>query len=741
MSFNFPQVKKITIPVGSTTKDAKALATTEGTIWKGTWLYTINIGDYVSSVKWSDNNINWTTITSNTTVEIDSGKTLYIQAVSYNTTTAQYTYTPSNFSITRTEADEGGSVTVSQTRTLNSYIITWKWLDTYSSWTTTTQTYNYGDTPSRTSPSTVTSGNNRKVFSNWDSLATVTANRTITATYTQQYYVLINRVRCTCPSSDGWYDDGSTITFTANSNCAFNSTGTQTTYTPTINSWGTYTGSADYVNVTLNGTHCSGNKSGWLSYGETITWTASTGYCFNTSNTTVTTTSAVAGTNSCSADYILRYTLTISATGTSYGSYNVSRTSSPYAGASTGALSNGSTIYYGDVLSGSSSAAASRYTAWDCTESDLTICTGSWNGGDTTSPSITVTARNGATANLYRRKWYGSYYGDWVHLNGNFGTGATSSYTDTGLEFNTTYNYHVARNQNRYRYDRSASSSNYTGTNGVTGNVTASFSFSEGSANLEQNWIAGNPSTVDIATGSRNAYTITWALNNGSSNETTSVYWGDTPSHGNPSKPADNSYTYAFAGWSPSITTCTGNTTYTAQYNSIIRTYTSTVYAGSYVNTVRARADSGSWTSPSSSVSVTHTYNETIYWEVYNSSSYTTNSGNSGSFNGGTGTTYTVNKSLRAPTSSDFSITKNYYSDDEGDTFNQIIITSSYPDTVTVSVKFFDEDGARIYSQSTSLPSGVTRYIGDWESNSGTPYRANVSVSYNGNTFGVNRYF
>lgn len=751
MPFNLSNVKKITLPVGSTTKDAKAISlgsgASETTIWKGTWLYTINIGDYVSSVKWSDDNSTWTTITSNTTVEIDSGKTLYIQAVSYNTTDAQYTYTPSNFDITRTEANEGGSVTVSQTRTLNSYTITWKWMDTYSTWTTTTQTYNYGDTPSRTSPSTVTSGNNRKVFASWNSLATVTGARTITATYTQQYYVAINRIRCTCSSSDGWYNSGSTITFTANSNCAFNSTGTQTTYTPTINSGGTYTGSADYVNVTLNGTHCSGNKSGWQSYGTTITWTASTGYCFDTSNTTTTTTSAVPGTNSCSANYVLRYTLTISVTNSGYGSYSVSRTSSPYAGAATGALSSGSTIYYGDVLSGSSSAAASRYTDWDCTAGDLTICTGSWNGGDTTSPSITVTAKNSATANLYRRKWYGSYYGDWVQLNSNFGTGATSSYTDTGLEFNTTYNYHVARNQNRYRYDRSASSSNYTGTNGVTGNVTASFSFSEGGANLEQNWIAGNPSTVDIATGSRNAYTITWVLDNGSANETTSVYYGDTPSHGNPSKEADTYYTYSFTGWSPSITTCTGNKTYTAQYSSSNRLYTVTISPGDYVNSVAVSLDRSNWTNGlnGNSVSIQRTYNQTVYWRV---NSRETNSyyvykyngdvvGNdiSGSIGSAGNQSYTVNltRTHRMPTINDFSVWTT--SEDSGDDDwieyrNTVYIKNNFDSTVYIknvrATSGYNNTGTVLVSGGssyTTLSAGSTMTVeGNWSDYSGCAY-------------------
>ena len=79
-----------------------------------------------------------------------------------------------------------------------------------------------------------------------------------------------------------------------------------------------------------------------------------------TSNETTLSVKASPGNNNRSA-VVKRYKLTISATNGSYGTYSVSRTSSQYQGAATGALSNGDTIFYGDVLKGTSSANDASY--------------------------------------------------------------------------------------------------------------------------------------------------------------------------------------------------------------------------------------------------------------------------------------------------------------------------------------------------------------------------------------------
>lgn len=208
---DFSNVKSITIPEGT----VKQIQDSNGNIlWKGSWTYTINIGDYVSTVRYKIGSGNWTTISASTTIEIDSGLTLYVQALSYNTDTAQYHYTLYNGDISRTEADDGGSVNVYQTRQL------------------------------------------------------------------QQYAVTIEGTRCTANKASGTYSYGTVITWTANTNCAFNSTGTTTTQTATITGSGTYSKTASYVKCTTSGTNCSADKTGWMAYGTTITWWSDSDHYF-----------------------------------------------------------------------------------------------------------------------------------------------------------------------------------------------------------------------------------------------------------------------------------------------------------------------------------------------------------------------------------------------------------------------------------------------------------------------------
>lgn len=67
----------------------------------------------------------------------------------------------------------------------------------YDSWTTATQTYNYGATPSRETPSSnISNGDKRYVPLKWDDLSKVTGNRTITCTYKHQIYYRYNEINC-----------------------------------------------------------------------------------------------------------------------------------------------------------------------------------------------------------------------------------------------------------------------------------------------------------------------------------------------------------------------------------------------------------------------------------------------------------------------------------------------------------------------------------------------------------------
>ena len=458
---------------------------------------------------------------------------------------AQYTY--ANFSVYlpgSVMVEKDMTITAFCTRTLNSYTITWKYLSAYpDTWKTETQTYNYGDTPSRTSPSTVTSDNKRKIFTSWDSLATVTGARTITANYKTQVNATFQGTRCYATindsaASNGWYDAGTKVTWTANPNYAFSSNGSATTRTNTISTKRTkYTASADYVNVTkLTGTNCSTTATaGWKSINDTITWTADIAYAFDTSNTTSKSVAVVPGENKYTASYVKRYTLTISVTNASYGTYSVSRTKSPYQKASTGALSNGATIYYGDVLTGTSSAKAVSYDGWSVTNVTAPTFT---TTGDAASGNLTVTNKSSYSATLYYNT---------SNAVGGTSAGtveASKSKTVSGLSFNTQYYISVRVARTRIKHTYATDGTQYSGTNSVTGNVIATFKFKD-TTSTDQGTI--DSSVVAAKTAAQNQYSVTIAASEGIN----SVFLSTNPDalSGSPSGTTFKSTTtvYAFA--------------------------------------------------------------------------------------------------------------------------------------------------------------------------------------------------
>ena len=73
-----------------------------------------------------------------------------------------------------------------------------------------------------------------------------------------------------------------------------------------------------------------------------------------------------------------------------------------------------------------------------------------------------------------------------------------------------------------------------------------------------------------------NSYTINWLNSDNSPLAQTTVAYGETPVYTGekPSRPTTAEYTYTFAGWSPEVTTVTGEATYTATYDSVVNEYT-----------------------------------------------------------------------------------------------------------------------------------------------------------------------
>ncbi|MBQ7604484.1 MAG: InlB B-repeat-containing protein [Clostridia bacterium] len=84
-------------------------------------------------------------------------------------------------------------------------------------------------------------------------------------------------------------------------------------------------------------------------------------------------------------------------------------------------------------------------------------------------------------------------------------------------------------------------------------------------------------------------YTITWLDDDGTVIDTTDVNYDDTPAHADAFRADDENYHYIFTGWTPAISTVTGEATYTATYQYVARTYGDPVWTWNGHDSATAR--------------------------------------------------------------------------------------------------------------------------------------------------------
>ena len=90
--------------------------------------------------------------------------------------------------------------------------------------------------------------------------------------------------------------------------------------------------------------------------------------------------------------------------------------------------------------------------------------------------------------------------------------------------------------------------------------------------------VTGNATYTATYNATTNTYTITWVDGDGETLKTDTLEYGETPAYDGetPTKTATAQYTYTFKSWSPVVANVTGNATYTAQFDEVIRSYTIT---------------------------------------------------------------------------------------------------------------------------------------------------------------------
>lgn len=206
---------------------------------------------------------------------------------------------------------------------------------------------------------------------------------------------------------------------------------------------------------------------------------------------------------------------------------------------------------------------------------DGNALTGAYTSGSV-KYGATITAPNTPTKTGYT-------FAGWTPATSATMPAATTTYTATWTA-NTNTGYTVKHwKQNVTGSDYTEATGDRQELTGTTGEETAAAAKTTGeyayfdAQTFSQQTIAANGSTVINIYYNRKTYTATFKNYDGTTLQTVNnVRYGATPSYtaADPTKAEDETNRYEFSGWSPDLSVgITGNTTYTAQFNAIPKTF------------------------------------------------------------------------------------------------------------------------------------------------------------------------
>ena len=106
-----------------------------------------------------------------------------------------------------------------------------------------------------------------------------------------------------------------------------------------------------------------------------------------------------------------------------------------------------------------------------------------------------------------------------------------------------------------------------------TRDATAEFTYTFDGWSPVLDKVTGDAAYTAVFKETKNSYTITWKMDDGTEIDKATYLYGETPTHADPTKDATVMYSYIFTGWDPAVAAVTGNATYTAVFKAVQRTY------------------------------------------------------------------------------------------------------------------------------------------------------------------------